>query len=948
MFNTTHLLCSAMAVSVAALTSLSTGAAAPTPQTPATALWSQLTHHAPGVRASLTQDGRISRIFGQTMATGATPRAAADAFIDAYSGLWGVPATDLVAGMPQVPGQVHVGLGWDAATQRYRFTATTYTQQVNGIPVFGSRLMVLSLNEPDAPIVWAGADLRDVSELAVPTSVPTMANKEATAIVSRLLGGHATLHAAPALVLWAGVESTPAPPALAWVLEGSTGSKADDTYDRRLFLVDANSQVVLHAQNRILNCGPQCTHATVLAGMTLATDIEGTISALATEDSGADECHEEVVEGMPYARVSAGSSVAYADADGNFTLSNSGTTPVTVTSAVRGEWFRVYNEGGSDSSLSESVTPPGPVDFLHNAANNSETVRAEVNSYNHANRVRDFVLTYHPTFPVIYNQTEFPVNVNLSSNCNAFYDYSSINFYSSGGGCNNTAFSVIVHHEYGHHLVSCAGSGQGEYGEGMGDVMGVLITGDPHLARGFYQGDCTTGIRNADNDCQYSNSCSTCGSSIHACGQLISGIAWDIREGLMGIPDGLDVINSLAINAMLMHNGTSINQDIAIDYLTLDDTDGDISNGTPHYSQIAAGFEAHGIDVPDLALLSLTLPDGLPAMVDPNGSTSIQLSVEELDGTLDPDSPKIHVHDGDAFVAYPMDLLDEGLYMGRIPATECGTNADFYFSAMTTSGVPQTLPSGAPLSYYSVLAATSDPVLIYEETFQTDTGWVVSNSAADGGWGRGVPVTGCDRGNPQTDGDGSGACYLTDNSAADGCNSDVDDGTTTVTSPTLDISGGNTLLSYWRWFSNSYGAGPYSDRFITYVSDNNGASWRVAEEVGPSGPECDGGWYSVTISLAEIPEFEQNDQFKVRFYTEDLDPQSVVEAAVDGVTLLQIDCDSCTGDVTGDGVVGVNDILEVIAHWGPCQGCDADVTGDGVVGTGDLLAVLDAWGACDG
>jgi len=73
-----------------------------------------------------------------------------------------------------------------------------------------------------------------------------------------------------------------------------------------------------------------------------------------------------------------------------------------------------------------------------------------------------------------------------------------------------------------------------------------------------------------------------------------------------------------------------------------------------------------------------------------------------------------------------------------------------------------------------------------------------------------------------------------------------------------------------------------------------------------------------------------------------------VEAAVDGVTLLQIDCDSCTGDVTGDGVVGVNDILEVIAHWGPCQGCDADVTGDGVVGTGDLLAVLDAWGACDG
>jgi len=35
----------------------------------------------------------------------------------------------------------------------------------------------------------------------------------------------------------------------------------------------------------------------------------------------------------------------------------------------------------------------------------------------------------------------------------------------------NTAFRSIVHHEYGHHIIDSAGSGQAEYGEGMADTI---------------------------------------------------------------------------------------------------------------------------------------------------------------------------------------------------------------------------------------------------------------------------------------------------------------------------------------------------------------------------------------------------------------------------------------------------------------------------------------------
>ena len=57
----------------------------------------------------------------------------------------------------------------------------------------------------------------------------------------------------------------------------------------------------------------------------------------------------------------------------------------------------------------------------------------------------------------------------------------------------------------------------------MSDCFSVLVSGDSKLARGFFQGDCVDGIRNADNNYQYGGSC----SGIHDCGQLISGCIWD-------------------------------------------------------------------------------------------------------------------------------------------------------------------------------------------------------------------------------------------------------------------------------------------------------------------------------------------------------------------------------------------------------------------------------------
>lgn len=64
---------------------------------------------------------------------------------------------------------------------------------------------------------------------------------------------------------------------------------------------------------------------------------------------------------------------------------------------------------------------------------------------------------------------------------------------------------------------------------------------------------------------------------------------------------------------------------------------------------------------------------------------------------------------------------------------------------------------------------------------------------------------------------------------------------------------------------------------------------------------------------------------------------------------LPTDPSTCLGDLNGDGVVNVSDMLALLGDWGPCNGgdCDADLNNDGVVDVSDLLILLSNWGACE-
>jgi len=64
-----------------------------------------------------------------------------------------------------------------------------------------------------------------------------------------------------------------------------------------------------------------------------------------------------------------------------------------------------------------------------------------------------------------------------------------------------------------------------------------------------------------------------------------------------------------------------------------------------------------------------------------------------------------------------------------------------------------------------------------------------------------------------------------------------------------------------------------------------------------------------------------------------------------GDNVFADDCgDDCVGDVTGDGQVGVDDVLLVLSDFGGAGAGDAN--GDGVVDVNDILLIIGAWGGC--
>jgi hypothetical protein len=323
-----------------------------------------------------------------------------------------------------------------------------------------------------------------------------------------------------------------------------------------------------------------------------------------------------------------------------------------------------------------------------------------------------------------------------------------------------------------------------------------------------------------------------------------------------------------------------------------------------------------------VARVQITLPNGAPDTLPPSVPTSFDVDIDPGDETVTPGSELLYYsYDGGAFLSTPLTPVSGTLYTATLPAPACGDTPEFYIAATGSQSGEVTEPfDGAAAPYTAnVISGTG---IGFSDNFETDQGWVVSGNAGDGVWERGFPQ-GLDRGDPVTDSDGSGQCYLTEIDPLTD-NSDVDDGTTVLTSPPIDISLGGTL-SFDYWFNDDVpGVIQGADAFVVQVATNSaGTNWVELHRITNS----DASWRSISIDIGtEVP---ASSTIRLRVSASDEDPQNVIEAGLDNVQVTQPICSDTFEDCNNNGTPDDQDIS---------GGFSQDCNGNGIPDECDLTS----------
>lgn len=365
-------------------------------------------------------------------------------------------------------------------------------------------------------------------------------------------------------------------------------------------------------------------------------------------------------------------------------------------------------------------------------------------------------------------------------------------------------------------------------------------------------------------------------------------------------------------------------------------------------------------------------PQDKPEFVQADVPTTQELSLLPMSaGSIVPGTAKLFTRLGTSgpFTMSSLASLGNLNYEATFPAAPCNQVIKYYLQVETTAMGVINVPFGFPKTYFEVTPRAI--TVTFHDNMNTNGTWVVGapgDDATTGVWERffpnetyngwGVPAQpGFD--NPAGTGE---FCWMTgyDNPGLSGIN-DVDGGTTTLISPTLNAIGdGDPYVSYYRWYSNNTGSNPNTETMPIEISNDNGATWTLLELVSVNETK----WFYREFRIADY--VTPTSTVKLRFVARDLTNNggSIVEAGVDDFELRFVDCEvvSCTGDLVdtntftppGDGMVDGADLAYLLGEWGRNPGSLADIVDtdtflpppDGVVDGADLAVLLGAWGGC--
>ncbi len=323
---------------------------------------------------------------------------------------------------------------------------------------------------------------------------------------------------------------------------------------------------------------------------------------------------------MPFDNVSTTSGTQTSDTGGNLVAAGS------MTSNLAGPFIRMNDNCGAIS-----LTQSDGIDFGTSAGTDCTTpgfggdgnTHASRTGFYELNKIKEMARGWLPAN--VWLQQQLTSNMNINQTCNAFWGGGTVNFYRSGGGCFNTGeIAGVFDHEWGHGLDDndAFPTIASPSGEGIADIYTALRLNSSCIGRNFRSTVCSgfgdpclscTGVRDIDylkrqsgqpHDYTWSNA--NCGGSVHCVGGVYSEAVWSLwKRGLQSAPYNYtndtahEIVNRLSFlgagNVETWFSGGPPFGGCGcgggyLNYLAVDDDDGDLNNGTPHMTAIYNAF----------------------------------------------------------------------------------------------------------------------------------------------------------------------------------------------------------------------------------------------------------------------------------------------------------------------------------------------------------------------
>ena len=511
----------------------------------------------------------------------------------------------------------------------------------------------------------------------------------------------------------------------------------------RIFVSAHGSGQILHWENLVLAC---------------QQGVRGQVQGAVNVGEQPNDVNNQEIVSLANVRLrdaATGEILARTDEKGEFLISDRFGSTRNASAArdlvcqLEGPYFKVLNDSGSEAEIKfrADVFDGGLARFN---PNHEEWETAEVACAYWIDEFRNYVLAIDPTD----EHLDFPVLAianGTSGTCNAFWTGTSI-LMLRGGACPNMSYRSVIHHEEGHwanHLYN--GDMTPSMHEGCADAWADYFGNTPCMGQDFLgpgSGCLRHGEQTLINKCPVDCDESCNGGESHSKGKVIASALWKTRRnltGTLGDDLGRQVADGLFLSWFQAFDDSAICNVILDHWIALDDDNGSLVDGTPHFAEIHGGFleqEFPPLHVEDVDIELLEAPS-LNASLGPWQPAKVVVRLDPWSESVPAAELRYSLDGGQNFAAVPlMATAEPMLYEAQIPGQGPATTVSWYVWAVGAYGHESTAPSIAPQELQSYHHGTVTTVAQFDFEADNDEGWT-QFAIADGTllkeWQRGAP-----------------------------------------------------------------------------------------------------------------------------------------------------------------------------------------------------------------